>query len=824
MNALLQDLRYAGRALRRAPGFALVIMATLALGIGVNTAMFSLVNAALFRPLPSPHAERLVFLRRQGPQGIAQIAMSHPDYVDYRENRDVFAELTAFSMLPISVGRGDAASIRMGQIVAGNYFQALGVDAPLGRVLTDADDETPGGHPVVVLSHRYWQTAWQADPKAVGQDLLIAGKPFSIIGVAPPGFSGAMRAVMPDLWVPMAMLDQVRPEMAGALEQRQSDWLQVLGRLPPGLTPDQAQARLDVITPRVVARHADREEYDRVLLTPARGVFPLTPEWRRIVMGISGLILAMVGLVLLIACANVANVLLARASTRYREIGIRLALGASRWRIVRQLLVESVLLAVLGGSAGVLLATWALDGATRLLPDLPFGVTPELDARPDWRVLLFTLGVSILTGLVFGMLPALHATRINVAPTLKDGAGWGGGFGHASNRLRNTLVVCQVAVSCVLLICAGLFVRSLQAAQSVDPGFEHKSVLSVMLELGGRDCQPAAKTELLTRLVERVRQLPGVQSVSIEDCPALGPAISARDYWIPDAAGATADEASFDLDTSAVTPGHFANLDIALLRGRDFTIHDTAETPGVAIVNQAFVNRFWPNQEPLGKHISTRGPDGPPLEVVGVAETIKYRLPGEAPRPYVYLPMMQRLDIATCVLLVRAKDEPLKHLAGVREIMRELDPDLAPADTGRLTQFISYIMLPAKFAAGLFTLFGLLALGLAAIGLYGVMAYAVASRTHEIGVRVALGAERRSIVSLVLKRCLILTAAGTLVGLVIAGAATHMLTALLSGVSPVDPTTFAVVALLLALVALAAGYFPARRATGVDPMVALRCE
>ncbi len=823
MNVLLQDLRYATRMLLKNPGFTLAAVVTLALAVGVNTAMFSLLNTAVFAPLPFDDADRLVRVFRQSSDGEETDLFSYPDYLEYRERSDVFEELVAFSFMPASVDAGDGTESRFGQVVTGNYFAALGVKAALGRTLTPQDSQTLGANPVVVLSHRYWQRTYGGAPDVVGQTITLGVHPFTIAGIAPKGFAGAIPITAPDLWAPMTMIEQIRPEQRGELEQRDSSFLWVTGKLKPGLSLDEARARLAVTAAQLREIDPERYEDEVALLVPADGVIPMTPGMRRVALGLSVLIMSMVGLVLIIGCANVANLLLARATTRRKEIGIRLAIGAPRLRVVRQLLTESLVLAILGGAAGLFLAIWTMDLLVASLPRLPFDLTVELDFGIDRRVLVFTAAVSMLAGVLFGLLPALGATKVDLATSLKDDGGIGS-LGVKRSRVRNALVVAQVSASLVLLVVAGLFVRSLTRANAIDPGFDHENVLAVMLDIGAHDYDEERSAGFCDQLLERARGLPGVESASLEDCPPLTMTVSSSAFWIEDRPYSDADDERVGVAFSTVSDKNFQTLNIPLLRGRDFTERDTPDAPGVAIVNKAFVERYWPGQDPLGKRVSRTGPEGPFFEVVGVVATIKHWLIGEEPRPYIYIPLSQRPATAFTTLLLRTIGDPLALAAPIRTIVRELDENMALTNTSRLTDLISFVLLPARFAAAGFGLFGLLALVLASVGLYGVMSYAVSQRTREIGIRTTLGAQRRDIIRLVLSRGIRLTAIGLVIGLAISLAGTRLLSSLLYEIGTTDPLTFVGVSLLLTAVALLACYLPARRATKVDPMVALRCE
>ncbi|MGB2985672.1 MAG: ABC transporter permease [Phycisphaerae bacterium] len=823
MSVLLQDVRFAVRTLIKAPGFVIVATITLALAIGANTAMFSLVNTAIFGPLPFEDGDRLMRVFRQaGEEGEIHF-FSYPDYREYRDRSDVFEEFIACSFVPVSVGSGEQNETRFGQIVSGNYFAALGVDAIEGRMLTPADDQTPGAHPVVVISYAYWQRVYGGRPGAVGETIALSGHPFTVVGIAPKGFSGALPIPSPELWVPMMMLGQIRPDSADQLEDPAQSFLWVLGKLQSDLPVPQAQARLAVTASQMKEIDPERYENEYAVLVPADGIIPMTPGMRHIALTLSALVMSMVGLVLIVGCANVANLLLARSSTRRKELGIRLAIGASRLRVVRQLLTESVLLALLGGAAGLLLATWTVNLLVACLPDMPFGISVDLRVGIDHRVLIFTGGVSVLTGIVFGMLPAIAVTGKNLAAAIKD-AGSATGLSLKRSRLHSALVVGQVAVSLVLLIGAGLFVRSLMSAKAIDPGFHHQNVLSVALDLGSRDYDSASAKVFYEQLLQRARALPGVISASIEDCPPLTMAMSSTDFWIEDRPYTSPDEERVSVAFSTVSSDNFTTLSVPLLRGRDFSAQDTENSPGVAIVNRAFADRYWPGQDPLGKRISREGAEGPFLEVVGVSKTVKHWLIGEEPRPYIYVPLTQnyRADFAT--LLVRTSSGPMAALPAVREALREVDPNMSPWGAQSMTSLVSFAVLPAKFAAVLFGLLGLLALLLASTGLYGVMSYAVTQRTHEIGVRMAIGARHGDVVRLVLRRGLALTGAGLGVGLLLAVASTRVLSSMLYEISATDPATFVSVCVLLAMVALSACYIPAHRATKVDPMVALRCE
>jgi len=819
MNGLAQDIKFGIRMLVKNPGFALVVIVTLGLGIGLNTAIFSLVNAVLFRPLPFDDVQQLVELNR----GEWNDFFSYPDYAEYRDRSGIFSELSAWSYAPISIGIGDTTELRFGQIVTGNYFDVLRVHAQHGRMLTSEDDKVAGRHPVAVISHGYWQGNCGGDPSVVGKSISLNGGVYRIIGVAPEGFVGAYPAFSPDVWVPMMMEAQIMPE-GGQLENRGSGWLRVIGRLKPGVTLEQAQARLDQITPLFKEIDPKRYADESAFVVHPSGI-GLPPEARPATLAASALIMLMVGLVLLIACANVANLFLARSTARRGEIAIRLALGAGRLRLVRQLLAESMLLAVCAGAVGVLIAGWAVTLAGALLPELPYKLSLAMEVSLDKRVLTFAVLISVLTGLVFGLVPALQATRADVAPALKDDVG-ARSLGLKRMRLQNSLVVTQVGISLVLLVCASLFVRSLRTAKAIDPGFDHENVLAVSLAFQWHEKDVAAGQAFYRDLLDRVRAMPGVESASLNECIPLGFTMSGNNYWIEGRApqtNADGEEETVSAFKSTVSASDFKTLGIPLLRGRDFNELDTEDAPGVVVINKAFADREWPGEDPLGKRFSIEAKDGPLLEVVGVVATAKYIFIGEDPRPYFYLPFSQHFE-PNVTLLVRATGAPMSLVAPIRAALTELNSDIEPSDTRLLTGWIGFALLPARFAAALFGTFGVLAIVLASVGLYGVMSYTVGQRTREMGIRMALGAQRRDVLSVVLRKGLTLAAIGLAVGLVISLFGTRVLAVLLYDVSSSDPLTFVGVSVLLMAVALLACYIPARRATKVDPIIALRYE
>jgi predicted permease len=826
MGILLQDLRYGLRMLVKTPGFTVVALITLALGIGANTAVFSLVNTILLRPAPFENADRLVRVFRQAPDGNETRVFSYLDYIEYRDRSDVFDEMTAYSLMPMSVGKGDGNEMRIGQIVTGNYFDTLGVKAIQGRVLNAGDDETPGMHPVTVISYSYWQRTFGGEADTVGKTITISGHPFTIVGVAPKGFAGVIPIPSPELWTPMAMIGQVRPEEQNRLAERGAGMFLVSGRLKSGLPLAQARAQLAVTASQLKSVDPERYEEEDVVLLPMTGIIAMTPAMHRKALAVSALVMSMVGLVLVVACANVTNLALARSETRRKEIGIRSALGAGGLRLVRQLVTENLMLALLGGTVGLALSFWTLDFLVACLPELPWGITMNMDVSVDWRILMFTLVASVSTGLLFGLAPALGAAKPELVRALKADMG-SGGFGFKRSRLRSFLVVGQIAVSLVLLISAGLFVRSLRHAHSIDPGFEHENVLAISLDFGARDYDEASTRTFSEQLLEGTRALSGVASASMETCPPLvgyTVALSSEQFWIEGRPFKDPDDEGVSVFHSEISTDNFKTLGIPLLRGRDFTEQDTAGSPRVVIVNKAFADRYWPGEDPVGKRISSEGAGGPYEHVVGVVKTVKHMFIGEDPRPYIYRAQSQNYRPSFNMLLVRTSGNPTAVLSPVCDVIRQLDPNMSPMGTLVLSEMISFALLPARFAAGLFGLIGMLALLLASVGLYGVMSYTIGRRTREIGIRMALGAQDSDVVRLVLKQGLTLTVIGLSVGLAISFAATRVLSTLLYEIGADDPATFGSVSLILAIVALLACYIPARRATRVDPMVALRCE
>lgn len=824
---LWRDLRYAVRTSLANRGFTLLVVITLAIGIGANTTIFTLVNALLLRPLPVANPDELVTVFTSDYSSSDLGTSSYPDYVDFRDRTQTLSGLVAYQQRPFSVDIDGASERIFGEVVSGNYFSVLGISPALGRGFFPEEDRTPGSHPVVVISHSLWETRYRSDAAIVGRTMKLNGIPFTIIGVARKGYSGVLRGFGGDLWVPTMMLAQLSPDGGGLTERGDRSYL-LIGRLRPGVPIAQARSDFALIGEQLYKTWP--QEWGNIRNQP-RSVTLLSesqsrvmPEIRTNVVILMALLMAVVGLVLLIACANVANLLLARATTRRREIAIRLSLGASRGRLIRQLLTESVLLAMIGGAAGSLLSIWALSALSNFKPPLDFPIAIDLSA--DWRVFGFTFVACILTGVIFGLAPALVASRSDLVTALKDGASTGGVRG-SRGMLRNALVVSQVALSLLLLICSGLFLRSLLNAGAIDPGFKADNLLTMAMDLQQQGYKEPNGRAFSRELIERVRALPGIESAALAEYLPLGTGVSRRGITIE---GYTAELGeSTEIASVHVGPGYFETLQVRIVAGRAFNERDREGAPGVVIVNQAFARRYWPGQNPIGKRIqrgsvqrgSSARNDSPQLEVIGLAMDGKYASLGEEATPFLYLNLLQRYNPAP-TLIVRTSGDPLSHVAAVRNEIANLDKNLPITDVKSMRQHLGLALFPARLAGTALGIFGLVALMLAASGLYGVMAYSVAQRTQEIGIRMALGAPSGSVLRLVIWQGLKLVLIGMSIGLAGALSITHLLSSLLYGVSTTDPLTFVVIALLLSMVAVAASWIPARRATRVDPTVALR--
>ncbi|HYO63020.1 MAG TPA: ABC transporter permease [Pyrinomonadaceae bacterium] len=837
VETLMQDLRYGLRMLVRKPGFTAVAVATLALGIGANTAVFSLVNATLLRRLPVADPEGLVYVFSGQPNSPYSTA-SYPDYAELRDRSEVFAGgLAARGGISASLGGGEQTELVVGQIVSGNFFEVLGVRAAVGRTITPADDQTPGAHPVAVISHGLWQKRFGGDRAIVGREIKVNGHAFTIVGVLPAEFRSLEAGRTDDLYVPMMMQAVARPPRGGysgemnpdLLGVRGNRWLWLVGRLKEGVTKEQAQGALAPITQQQAELYPDTNRGRIATLTR---VADGDPQERGSLLSVAGLLASVVGIVLLIACANVANLMLVRASARRKEIAVRLALGAGRGRLIRQLLTESLLLSVLGGAAGLALGWWAVD-LLRAAPPPP-GVLPvSLDFSLDGRVLLFTLGVSVVTGLVFGLAPALQASRPDLIPTLKNDSQSPGERRHRRLSLRNALVVTQVALSLVLLVGAGLFVRSLWRAQAIETGFDDERLLTAPLNINLLRYTRAQGREFYRQAVERVEGLPGVESATVARIVPLSGGSSVRglmiegresagdDFRGEGAGGAGAGLTS--VSVSVVGPEYLQTVGVPLLKGRGFEETDREDGPAVVIVNETFAARHFGGEEALGKRLSVNGPQGPWREVVGVARDSKYLTLGEAPTPFAYLPLAQNHETGM-TLIVRAQGDPSNLAPAVRQAVGALDPNLPVTNVRPVTEMIGNSLYAARMGATLIGVFGLLALTLAGVGLYGVMSYGVAQRTREIGIRMALGAQGRDVLRLVLREGMLLASLGAVLGLAGAAAASRLLGSFLYGVGTTDAASFVAPAVVLALVALVANLIPARRATRVDPMIALRYE
>jgi predicted permease len=818
MGTLIKDLRYGVRSLLKQPGFAAVAVLSIALGIGVNTTIFSFINAALFRPLPFPDSHRLVRLWDGH-------SSSYPDYAAYRDESKVFSGLAAYAQRPLNL-TVNGESVRIyGELVTGNYFDVLKLKPAMGRGFLEEEDHTIGTHPVVVLSNGLWRRHFNSDPSIIGKGISLNNHSYTIIGIMPENVVGATVISPPDLWVPMMMEPLVRAG-SRSLTSPDDGWLMMLGRLKPDANLAGAQAAVETIAGRL---HRERNERNSgpedpggrpVTVMPALGLM-VPPEGRASVFLVIAVLMTVVSLVLLVACANVANMLLARAVNRRKEIAVRVALGAGRWRIVRQMLTESVLLSFIGGAVGLLLALWSTTLLLNLLPQVLRENSIAPDVSPDARVFVYTFLLSVVTGIVFGLVPALQTSRPDVVAALKDKT-LIFGAGRSKFTLRNLLVVTQIAVSLLLLITAGLFIRNLRNTQHAEPGFALDNALMMSFDLGLGNYNMARGKVFQEQLLERVRALPQVRAASLAEFVPLGGGSSISPLYID--GEPTPDQFNEDslLSHNTVGVDYFKTTGIPLLRGRDFNDRDTTSCPGVIIVNETLARRLASDGNAVGKRLRMDS-QGQILEVVGVVRDVKYRELAEKPLFFGYRPLGQRYRSAM-TLHVRTTADPVAVINQVRAEVKALDSDLPLTNVETMQEHMRLPLAPARLLALLSSTVGVLALLLATIGLYGVMSYIVGSRTHEIGIRMALGAQTSGVRTLVIRKGMQLAVTGVALGLVAAFALTRVLESVLYGVGATDPVTFIGVAVLLLAVALLACYIPARRATRVDPLVALRYE
>jgi macrolide transport system ATP-binding/permease protein len=812
METFWQDLRYSLRTLFKRPGFTFVVVFTLALGIGANATIFTWIKAVLLASLPGiEQPEKLVEIWGATRNNSA-LSSSYVDYLDYRDQNKVLSGLIAHQVLPLNLGRSEKPERVWGAIVSGNYFDVLGIKALIGRTFLPEEDRTPNTHPVVVIGYGLWERRFGADPNVLGRTITLNEHDFTVIGVAPKDFASPFAGLALDVWTPVMMKDYVaRPHFS--LTDRGSRWLMVMGRLKPGATVYQAQANIAAIASHLEQEYPQtNEQLGVAVYSVLQSPFSLKQDMRPAL----AILMAAVAVVLVIACANVANLLLARAASRRKEIAVRLALGGSRGRLMRQMLTESFVLASLGAALGLAIAFWTARSLAAFLP--PYASRASFDTRPDAVVFAFTLGLTVITTLLFGLAPTLHASKQDLVTAMKDNTATVG-RGSRKVSLRHALVITQVALSMVALISAGLFVRSLREAYKADPGFDPHGVLLASFDpfLSGYD--ESRGREFYRRLVERVRTVPGIESATLaRRLPLTDGGIAFAAVTIDGYAPATDEDMRLNYET--VGPHYFQTMRIPFVQGRDFEERDQEDARGVVIINETMARRYWPGGDALGRRLKLTKDW---LEIVGIAKDVKNRSLSEAPQPFLYLPLLQDYR-SNMILVARTAIAPEQMSQSVRAEVAALDPEIPMFDAKTLEDHVGISLFLQRMAATLLSIFGLLALSLAAIGLYGVMAYSVSQRTRELGIRLSIGAKRGDIFKLILGQGLALSIVGLVGGLVTALAVTRLTANLLYGVTATDPVTFIVISLLLLCVTLLACYFPARRATRVDPIIALRTE
>jgi predicted permease len=824
MATLWQDFRYAVRILRKHPGFTAVVVLSLALGIGANTAIFSIVNAYLLRPMPVDAPDRLVDVYFTAPRWGSELGgLSYPDLLDYRKQDTGLSDIMGSTGIPLSMTDGAEPELIWGEIVTGNYFSGLGVHPVAGRGFLPDEDRAPGQKPVCVLNYNFWQRRFQGDAKVVGKTIKINDHPLTVVGVAPRGFIGTtLFNFVPDVWVPAMMQQTIAPADGNYLEGRSNRWINARARLKPGVTLKQAEAALNVAAQQLARQYPQDDKDLRAHLIPGgtrmqpflvvNGMIPVT----------TGIMAVVVLLVLLVACANVANLMLARAASRAREMAIRVAVGASRMRLVRQLLTESVLLSLAAGALGLLFAVWFNDQSKRFYPSLDFQTTDlDYDARFDLRLLPFTFLISLATAVFFGLFPALRASKVDQVSAMK-GESTAVRVGRFRIGRGNLLVMLQVALSCVLLICGGLFLRSMRFANNADPGFYRTGITMFSVNLDLRHYDAAHGRAFQRNLMDRLHTVAGVDDASMA-FPLPLDAYNFSTAVLPEGYVPRSDREENVARLSVVAPHYFETMGTRILAGRPIHDRDTDSSPKVAVINETMARRYWETAErAIGRKFAP-GRGEPLLEVIGVARNGMYVTFGEGATSYYFTPLAQNYQ-GRVTVLVRSKQSPEILMPALRQQLSALDRTVPAFGVRSMPQFLNRITSIYDMGASLIGTFAITALLLAAVGIYGVLHFTVARRTREIGIRMALGAPRPQVLRMVLQRSLLWVTAGIAAGVGIALAVGRITGRLLAGVSGTDPVTFCVVVLLFGLIAFLASVVPARRASRVDPIQALRYE
>lgn len=810
---MLRDIRLAWRLFIKNPAFTAIVVTTLALGIGLNSAVFSAVDALLLRPLPGVRSpNEIVQLYRSWPGDMKYGSNSVPHFQSLRDRaRDVFTDVAAWDFESFSISTSNLPRRVFGQMVSANFFTVLGVRPLKGRLFLPDEEVGRDAHRVVVLSEATWNTMYGSDPDMVGKQVVLNGRAYTVVGIVPVAFRGIIPVVQPALWIPLTQWSDARPDNVGGYELRSNNSMNVIARLKPGVTPAMARTRLDALVTELRSVYPDDYKQNGITLVPQSeaGVHPM---FRSAEVGLTSIVMAVVAILLLIACVNVANLFLARARDRAREMAIRLSLGARRGVLLRQLLVESMFFAAASGVASLAVAWWAISITNKVSLPFDIGFSPDLRLSPS--VLLFTLGTSVFTGLLFGIAPALQATRPSLVPALKGEAA----AGRSRARASTGLVIAQMALSIVLLVCAGLFLHNLQAATTIDKGFDsgHLLIANVDPSLQGYD-RPRLE-DFYRRLTERLAALPAVRHVSTATLMPLG--LSNNDWSISIPGYTPSPKEMMSVENNVVSTDYFATMGIPILKGRGIEARDDSSSQKVVVINQHFADHFWPGQDPLGRTVHTGGSDH---VVIGVVPTGKYERLGEDPMSYMYLSQAQHYQAGRWVQ-VRTAGDPESFAPSLRTEIAAIDNQMPISDLKTMDDFLGIALMPARLTGAVLGVFGLLGLGLAAIGLYGVMSYTISQRTREIGIRMAIGAARGDVVRLLMRQGLALVAFGTAIGLAFAVAAARLARSQLYGSGGFDVITFAAVPIVLLAVAALAIWIPSRKASGMDPVSALRRE